>query len=208
MEIKNSTAKRSHGGDDLTTISGKRRKFRRRKNSKNPQTEVIDLTSTSTTTDPLIFEEDVEIEFLPIHNIKQIVRSCLPETDPLTGRKIRVTKNFYLLLSDILAEFIHIICTKLFISLNIGDKGTTTVISDEDILTAMESLGINQYSVFLRLFMSDYREMAYNVMMKRLGLVGGGDGLLAIDWNEQKAESDPCSITDDPIESTAYVFRE
>ena len=159
--------------------SGKRRKFyRRKRNDKDVEDEPNEQRSTSSE----LFEEDVESEFLPMHNIKNIVRMCLPETDPVTGlqRKYQISKSFYLLLSDIIAEFIHIVCCKLYISLEIGSRPATVVISDEDVLGAMESLGITQYSVLLRLFMSDYREMAYNVMMKRLGLQQSESGLLAL----------------------------
>ena len=159
--------------------SGKRRKFyRRKRNDKDAEDKPNEQRSTSSE----IFEEDVEAEFLPMHNIKNIVRMCLPETDPVTGlhRKYQISKSFYLLLSDIIAEFIHIVCCKLYISLEIGSRPATVVISDEDVLGAMESLGITQYSVLLRLFMSDYREMAYNVMMKRLGLQQSESGLLAL----------------------------
>ena len=159
--------------------SGKRRKFyRRKRNDKDAEDKPNEQRSTSSE----LFEEDVESEFLPMHNIKNIVRMCLPETDPVTGlqRKYQISKSFYLLLSDIIAEFIHIVCCKLYISLEIGSRPATVVISDEDVLGAMESLGITQYSVLLRLFMSDYREMAYNVMMKRLGLQQSESGLLAL----------------------------
>jgi|LauGreDrversion4_2_1035121.scaffolds.fasta_scaffold523354_2 hypothetical protein len=138
------------------------------------------------------FEEDIEAEFLPMNNIKSIVRMCLPEKDPATGKKYQVSKSFYLLLSDIIAEFLHLVCCKLYISLHIDAQPATVVISDEDILSAMESLGITQYSVLLRLFMSDYREMAYNVMMKRLGLQQSDAGLLAIapSNEEEKVKND------------------
>ena len=165
--------------DAAKDSSGKRRKFyRRKRNDKDAEDEPNEQRSTSSE----IFEEDVEAEFLPMHNIKNIVRMCLPETDPVTGlqRKYQISKSFYLLLSDIIAEFIHIVCCKLYISLEIGSRPATVVISDEDVLGAMESLGITQYSVLLRLFMSDYREMAYNVMMKRLGLQQSESGLLAL----------------------------
>jgi len=153
--------------------SCKRRKFYRRKRK-----IVDDLPSEPV--NPDIFEEDVEAEFLPMNNIKAIVRMCLPDKDPATGKKYQVSKSFYLLLSDIIAEFIHLVCCKLYTSHHIGSREVTVGITDEDVLSAMESLGITQYSVLLRLFMSDYREMAYNVMMKRLGLQQSAAGLLAL----------------------------
>lgn len=154
--------------------SCKRRKFYKRKR----RVAQDDLQSESI--NPDIFEEDVEAEFLPMNNIKAIVRMCLPDKDPETGKKYQVSKSFYILLSDIIAEFIHLVCCKLYVAHQIGSREVTVGITDEDVLSAIESLGITQYSVLLRLFMSDYREMAYNVMMKRLGLQQSDGGLLAL----------------------------
>ena len=84
-------------------------------------------------------------------------------------------------------------------SLGIANRTTTVVVSDEDVLSAMDSLGINQYSLYLRLFMSDYREMAYNVMMKRLGLLKGDNGLLAIDWTDSKNSPENATYDQDAV---------
>jgi len=166
------TKRGTNEGEEELITSCKRRKFyrRKRKTGNDPSESV----------NPDIFEEDVEAEFLPMNNIKAIVRMCLPEVDPRSGKKYQVSKSFYILLSDIIAEFIHIVCCKLYLSLQIASRPVTVVISDEDVLSAMESLGITQYSALLRLYMSDYREMAYNVMMKRLGLQQSDAGLLAL----------------------------
>ena len=152
----------------------KRRRFYRRKR------KVAENDLPSESANPDIFEEDVEAEFLPMNNIKAIVRMCLPDKDPITGKKYQVSKSFYILLSDIIAEFIHLVCCKLYLSHQIGSREVTVGITDEDMLSAIEALGITQYSVLLRLFMSDYREMAYNVMMKRFGLQQSDGGLLAL----------------------------
>ena len=121
----------------------------------------------------LVFDEEIEAEYLPMNNIKSIVKFVLPKL--VFGKKLKVNQSFYVLLSKLIGEFIHIICSKIYLSLN--NKST---INDEDLLSVIESLGISQYSVLLRVFMSDYREMGYNVMMKRLGLEQAKGGLLAI----------------------------
>ena len=95
----------------------KRRKFYKRKRNRNDQA--------STPANCDVFEEDVEAEFLPMNNIKSIVRMCLPEIDPATGKKYQVSQSFYLLLSDIISEFLHLVCCKLYLSLDISSQPAT-----------------------------------------------------------------------------------
>jgi hypothetical protein len=124
-----------------------------------------------------VFEEEIEAEFLPLSNVMAIVRSAIPEVPPenlgettvlgtkmRTGKKVKFSKCFQDLLQSCVADFIHIIATKLWMTSRAG----LTTFTDEDILQAMESLGIDQYSTTLRLFMNDYREMVYQVLTKRL----------------------------------------
>ena len=114
----------------------------------------------------LILNEDIEGEFLPRFNVMKIVRNCIgngvvsePRSDSnKKPRGIRYSRDFQILLLKCVAEFMHMIAIKL------RHKKT---INDEDILCAMESLGINQYSTYLRLFMADYRQMVYDVSLKR-----------------------------------------
>jgi hypothetical protein len=73
--------------------------------------------------------------------------------------------QFQDLLEVCVAEFIHIIAAKLWL----GDSSIKRqIFTDEDILQAMEGLGIGQYSTILRLFMNDYRELVFDVLTKRL----------------------------------------
>jgi hypothetical protein len=115
----------------------------------------------------IIFDEEIEGEFLPRFNVMKIARNCIgtgamsePQSDSkLKARRgVRFSKDFQILLLKCVAEFMHMIAIKL------RNKKT---INDEDILFAMESLGINQYSTHLRLFMADYRQMVYDVSLRR-----------------------------------------
>jgi hypothetical protein len=126
----------------------------------------------------LKWEEEIEAEFLPLLNVMSIVRSCIPK-DPIDfgetaigikmsrRKKSKIGKSFQVLMQQCVGEFIQIIATQLYQrlckSLSVGITFT-----DEDILSSMESLQINQYSTTLRLFMNDYRELVYEVFKKRL----------------------------------------
>jgi hypothetical protein len=121
----------------------------------------------------------VEADLLPLHNLMSIVRSVVPDYSesalvssippPATGavcdekKRVKFTAGFQQLLSLCVSEFIHIVACKLFLSQQ--HKQTRT---DEDVLQAMESLGISQYSTCLRVFMNDYRELVFNVLTRRL----------------------------------------
>jgi len=105
------------------------------------------------------FEEELEAELLPLSNVMSIVRSVIPEKSDFQDRKIKCSKPFQKLLLRCLAEFFHIVAVKLH---QTGKR----VFTDEDVLQAMESLGINQYATILRLFMSDYRELAFSVQQR------------------------------------------
>ena len=115
------------------------------------------------------FSEEIESELLPLFNVMSIVKFCLPSKCPpalrigpplsrrsgeTTAKKVKCSMKFQKLLLRCVSEFFHIVAIKLF-QMN---KRTFT---DEDILQAMESLGINQYSTCLRVFMSDYRELLF-----------------------------------------------
>jgi hypothetical protein len=124
------------------------------------------------------WSEQVEAEFLPRMNVMNIAKSVIPKTVPenlgsktVFGKKIRtgipvkLEKSFQDLLEVCVAEFIHIIAAKLWL----GDSSIKRqIFTDEDILHAMEGLGIGQYSTILRLFMNDYRELVFDVLTKRL----------------------------------------
>lgn len=127
----------------------------------------------ATSPPPSNFHEDVEAELLPLHNIKSVVRMVLPKK--VNGKTIRVTASFYRLLSRCVAEFIHVTVAQLHLSIR-----NKSIINEEDILGAMEALGISQYSLPLRVFMNDYRVLTYKVITKRLGLQTGQEGLLAL----------------------------
>ena len=119
--------------------------------------------------------EQVEADMLPLHNLMQIARSAVPlEAAPIScsvpppsgkraKKKVKFTKGFQQLLSLCVSEFIHILACKLYLSH--GNRQTHT---DEDVLQAMEALGISQYSTTLRVFMNDYRELVFNVLTRRL----------------------------------------
>lgn len=123
-----------------------------------------------------IHNEEVEAELLPLHNVLSIVHSAIPDLSFLDqlpdetaiglklrkSKKLLLKKSFKTLIQQCLAEFIQVIATKLWM-----DKSKNTF-TDEDILAAMESLGISQYSIILRLFMNDYREMVFDVLTRRL----------------------------------------
>ena len=63
-----------------------------------------------------------------------------------------------------MAEFIHILVLR---AVEVGRETGRTIITDEDLLGSIESLGITQYSKFLKLFMSDYPEAVYNAYLKQ-----------------------------------------
>lgn len=123
-----------------------------------------------------IHNEEVEAELLPLHNVLSIVHSAIPDLSFLDqlpdetaiglklkkSKKLLLKKSFKTLIQQCVAEFIQVIATKLWM-----DKSKNTF-TDEDILAAMESLGISQYSTILRLFMNDYREMVFDVLTRRL----------------------------------------
>ena len=131
--------------------------------------------------DGSFWTEEVEEHLLPLHNVMSIVRNALPREpiEILEGsrtalgntvskrRKAKIGKCFQSLLQECVSEFIQIISCKLWLKTprpaNVGITFT-----DEDILHAMESLKLSQYSTTLRLFMNDYRELAYDVFRRRL----------------------------------------
>ena len=136
------------------------------------------------------WKEELEAEFLPVANVMSLVKSVIPQTVPaglnshtLMGRKVlkdkpvKLGKSFRDLLQVCVAEFIHVIAGKLLLS---GRKGERNTFTDEDILHAMEGLGIGQYSTILRLFMNDYRELVFDVLTKRLNKSLTPDVLLGI----------------------------
>lgn len=115
-------------------------------------------------------EEEVEADFLPLNNVMSIVKSAIPSACPPTGqvmpppkksssvgKRVKCSRKFHKLLLRCLAEFFHILAIKLA-----SRNDNKRIFTDEDILLAMESLGINQYSTCLRVFMSDYRELVFN----------------------------------------------
>jgi histone H3/H4 len=120
------------------------------------------------------FNDPVEAEFLPMHNIKSIVRMILPEKNA-AGKKVKVTRQFYHLLSRMVAEFFHVIASQIYLTIR-----SKSIVNEEDILAAIESLGMTQYVLPLRVFMNDYRVLTYKVITKRLGLQTGQGGLLAL----------------------------
>lgn len=133
---------------------------RYRKRTRRKQPSLAELAEAN-----LKFEEEVEGEYLPLHNVMSIVRSVIPSEMAVPGKgnkKVKLSKSFQIMMLKCIAEFIHLISIKL------RHKRT---VSDEDMLAAMEALGINQYSTYLRLFMSDYREMVFNLFIQRLGSV-------------------------------------
>ena len=118
-------------------------------------------------------EEEVEADFLPLNNVMSIVKSAIPSACPPSGgqvmverkrgsssvgKRVKCSKRFHKLLLRCLAEFFHILAVKLAARQHDNKR----IFTDEDILQAMESLGINQYSTCLRVFMSDYRELVFN----------------------------------------------
>ena len=129
-------------------------------------------------------DDPVEAEYLPLHNVMSIVRAVVPRT-------VRFSKQFQILISKCIAEFIHLIAVK--VRTDLRQKKTIT---DEDLLHCMESLGINQYSTYLRVFLSDYREMVFNILSER-----EAGRLLAI------ADASSCALTDTTTHVSHDVSR-
>lgn len=119
------------------------------------------------------FTEPVEAEYLPMHNIMKIARAAVPA-------KTKFTKKFQLLLSTIVSEFLHLIAAKLHLSF--PEK---KVVNDEDCIQLIESLGIQQYSTILKVFMSDYRELTFNTLLQRINRLGAGDTLRVLTGGEE-----------------------
>ena len=113
-----------------------------------------------------VFTEKTESEFLPLHNVMNIARSVVPE-----GTRFTESAKEYL--QTVLSEFLHVFAAKLVL-------GGKTAVNDEDCLQVIESLGLVQYSTILKVFMSDYREMSYNIMLHRLQEIGAGESILVL----------------------------
>ena len=136
-----------------------------------------------------IFEEKTEAEFLPLNCVMKVARLCVPRHPPSTlgestilnqpmrsGKVVKFSASFQVLLQQCIAEFIQVIAAKLHMDRPNGKRTFT----DEDVLRALEALGIEQYSTTLRLFMTDYREMVFDVLTRRLNRSLGTASILPL----------------------------
>jgi nuclear transcription Y subunit beta len=92
----------------------------------------------------------VEDHLLPKHNIETLVRSVIPG---------QFTASFINSLQDAAHEFVSIVFAEARDNVI---KEERKQIYAEDILEALDRLGITQYNQVLKLFITKYREALFN----------------------------------------------